>query len=248
MRKFNIASAAAAAGVLTVLTMSAAGASPVEETITNPAQVGHREVWFYDNSTGSSQPAEEGSSRWSRYGVDSPLDRGDKALRVKLPSGAPDGTYYSLFYTNRSVDRNIAASKVHNLSFDRRTASAVGGGAPRISVEFLNGDIAYLSAEYCTRTLTLDSRWSRSDFTRAKNNCGFYVTGDTGGFYAADGIHTAWQNYVAANPNQRVTSDYVVMDVDGTLYWLDHIALGTKFAYTSGDNKGVRCFNREGRC
>jgi len=52
MRKFNIASAAAAAGVLAVLTMSAAGASPVEETITNPAQVGHREVWFYDNTTG----------------------------------------------------------------------------------------------------------------------------------------------------------------------------------------------------
>jgi len=228
-------------------TAGVAGASPVEEKITNPAQVGHREVWFYDNTTGS-QPAEEGFARWSSYGVDSPLDRGDKALRVQLPAGTPDGNYYSLFYTDRSTDRDIAASKVHNLSFDRKAASAVGGGAPRISVEFLNGDIAYLSAEYCSRTLTLDPRWTRSDFTRAKSDCGFYVTGDTGGYYAADGTNTAWQNYVAANPNQRVTSDYVVMDVGDATYWLDHIALGTKFAYTSGDNKGVRCFDREGRC
>lgn len=248
MRKLNAAVALFAVGVLVIMAGGTAYASPAEETIYNWKHAATKEVNFYNNTTGS-EPSTDGYVRWQHNVVDSPNDRGSSALHSLVPPANSDGSFYNLFYSFRSTNQNRAVGNVKNLSFDLRTNSSDGGGAPRISVEFLNGDVAYLASNTCRRELTVDSRWSRADFTGAKQNCGFYVSGVTGGFYEATGTQSAWDVYATAFPNQRVSQTYVVMDNPaGGNYWLDRIALGTAWSYTSGWKRGVRCMNNEYRC
>ena len=149
-----------------------------------------------------------------------------------MPAATPDGNYFATFSSDKSVTQDKLVGNVKNLSFDIKSNADNSGGAPRISVEFLNGDVASWPAETCVRTLTNDPRWSRSDFTGRKKDwvaddpttagvneqagCQFTVTGDTGGTYTSDGTHSAWADYVAAHPDQRMSQAYVVMDAPGT--------------------------------
>jgi hypothetical protein len=235
-------------GTVALVTLSAgsAQAAPAEELISNPAQQAQGEANFYDNVTGT-ESTDVGYTRWSHGGVDSPLDRQNNHLKLYTPAAEPEGNYFNLFYSERSTSQNTLVGNEKNMSFDIRTNSSDGGGAPRISVEFSNGDVAYLASQFCKRTLTIDIRWSRADFTGAKHNCEFNVTGDTGGVYAADGSRSAWRVYADANPEQRVSQAYIVTDAPGT-YHLDRIALGTAWMYTSHFNVGVRCLGDETRC
>jgi hypothetical protein len=187
----------------------------------------------------------------------------DRALHVQVPAATPDGNYYATFYSQKSVTQDKLVSNVKNLSYDIKTAADDRGGAPRISVEFLNGDVAYLASQTCRHTLTNDNRWSRADFTGWKKawlpddpatldvneqtGCQFSVSGDTGGTYESDGTMSAWADYAAANPDQRVSQAYVVMDAPGN-YWIDRISLGTKWEYVAADNIGVDCQGDETRC
>jgi hypothetical protein len=234
------------AAALILSTAGSATAAPAEQTIGNAAHFGQRSIQFFDNDTGA-EPATEGSITWSTGGVDSPNDRNEKALHAQVPAGTPDGNYFATFSSDKSVQQDKLVGNVKNLSFDIRSNADNSGGAPRISVEFLNGDVALLVAETCVRTLTNDPRWSRSDFTGSKNDCAFTVSGDTEGTYTSDGTHSAWAEYVTAHPDQRISAAYVVMDAAGN-YWIDRIALGTKWEYTGGDKIGVDCQGDESRC
>lgn len=224
----------------------AASAAPAEQTITKLSHIAYGEANFYSNTTGAA-PSTDGFTKWRKNVADSPLDRGTSMLVMNVPAGTPDGNYYNLFYSDRSTDQNKLVTNIKNLSYDIRSSNTGAGGAPRISVELNNGDVAYLASETCHRALTIDSSWSRADFTGAKHNCGFYVTGDAAGFYEADGSQSAWSVFAAAHPELRVSQTYVVADAPGK-YRLDRISLGTAYMYTSYYNKGVLCLADETRC
>ena len=117
----------------------------------------------------------------------------------------------------------------------------MGAGAPRISVEFQNGDIAYLSAFYCNHPMAATGNtWARADFTRFHDNCSFFVTGATGGQYSAEAGKSAWRVYTDAHPDQVVEQAYLVGDETG-VYRIDRLSLGAGVMYTSGNRVGKRC-------
>jgi hypothetical protein len=130
------------------------------------------------------------------------------------------------------------AEAVKNLSFEFKATGYVGAGSPRISVEFQNGDVAYLSASYCNHTIGSD--WSRADFTRFKTNCSFFVSGETAGQYVADGSSSAWRVYTDANPDQIVEQAYLVGDEAGVSR-IDRLSLGAGAMYTAGNRVGKVC-------
>lgn len=238
----------AAAGCIVLALPMAASAAPADQRIHSSRHWVEKQALWYDNATGETSPATDGSKiNWNRAHGDSPLDRNDRALRALVMPGTADGSSYAVLSTewSRNLDRPVGTMK--NLSFDLLTDTADSGGAPRISVEFLNGDVAYLASSTCKRTLTSDPRWSRADFTGMKHDCSINVTGDTGGLYEADGDRSAWQVYADANPDQRVSQTYMVWDVAGD-YITDHIALGGLWAYGLDNRHGVMCRNMESRC
>ena len=125
--------------------------------------------------------------------------------------------------TDRSRNINRRVGNVANLSYD--TSTPGGGGAARISVEFNNGEVAYLASEFCIANIPASgNRWKRADFTGAIDNCMFYVS--DGVLVPADGTDWAWDNLVYAHPWWRVSAAYVVADAAGD-YILDRISLGT---------------------
>jgi hypothetical protein len=251
IRKSTITAVVAAAAAAIVALPLVASAAPAEHTIAKPRHYADREAKWYDNATGEISLSDAGAkitwTRWTQHQGDSPVDRNDKALRVVVRPPAADGSGYAKFSTDgsRNLDRSVGSMK--NLSFDLATSTADNGGAPRITVEFLNGDVAYLASVTCKRVLTVDTRWSRADFTGAKHDCSFTVTGDTSGTYEADGERSAWQVYADAHPDQRVIATYMVWDVPG-VYFTDHIALGGPWAYVVDDTHGVACSGMEARC
>ena len=92
--------------------------------------------------------------------------------------GDPNAGEYVSAYSNRSLEISKDAEAVANLSFEFKATSYVGAGAPRISVEFQNGDIAYLSASYCNHPMAATGgAWARADFTRFYDNCSLFVNG-----------------------------------------------------------------------
>jgi hypothetical protein len=180
-----------------------------------------------------------GEHAWNKAGGDSTHDTNAKALRLKV--GDPNAGEYVFAYSKRSIDIATDANAVKNLSFEFKESTHVGAGAPRISVEFQNGDVAYLSASYCNHPMAVTGdTWGRADFTRFHNNCSFFVTGETGGQYAADGSRSAWQVYTGAHSDQIVEQAYLVADETGG-YRIDRLSLGAGVMYTSGNKVGKLC-------
>ena len=179
---------------------------------------------------------------WNKNGGDSPLDANARSLRLHV--GDPNAGEYVAVYSTRSLQIGKDAEAMTNLSFDFKTSMHVGAGAPRISVEFANGDVAYLSAFYSNHSI--GDGWARADFTRFKNDSSFFVSGATAGQYAADGTRSAWQVYTDAHPDQIVKRAYIVADESGT-YRLDRIALGAGVMYGNGNTVGSLC-PTEGSC
>ena len=177
-----------------------------------------------------------GSHVWNVKGGDSPHDTNTKALRLHV--GDPSTGGYVVAYSKRSIHIATDAEAVRNLSFEFKATGYVGAGSPRISVEFQNGDVAYLSASYCNHTIGSD--WSRADFTRFKTNCSFFVSGQTAGQFAADGSRSAWHVYTDANPDQIVEQAYLVGDETGTSR-IDRLSLGAGVMYTNGNKVGTFC-------
>ncbi len=173
-----------------------------------------------------------GSHVWVKGG-DSPHDTDTKALRLHV--GDPSTGGYAVAYSNRSIHIATDAEAVTNLSFEYKQTTHVGAGAPRISVEFQNGDVAYLSASYCNHPIGSD--WGRADFTRFKTNCSIWAAGVQ---YAADGTRSAWRVYTDANPDQIVEQAYLVADESGW-YRIDRLSLGARAMYTAGNTVGKVC-------
>jgi len=202
-----------------------------------------------DTSVGDNQKLRYeggGTHAWVNHS-DSPNDSNNKALHITAtvtPAANPEGCDpcdYVAAYSRRSLNIRKPAGDVKNLSFEFDESSHVGAGAPRISVQFQNGDVAYLSAFYCNQPLAVTGgAWGRADFTGDKTDCGFYVTGDTGGFYAADGTNSAWKVYVTAHPDQVVESAYLVADETGD-YYIDRLSLGAGKMYTQSNTTAKSC-------
>ena len=174
-----------------------------------------------------------GSHVWNVKGGDSPHDTNTKALRLHV--GDPSTGGYVVAYSKRSIHIATDAEAVKNLSFEFKATGYVGAGSPRISVEFQNGDVAYLSASYCNHTIGSD--WSRADFTRFKTDCSIWVAGVQ---YEADGTRSAWRVYTDANPDQVVEQAYLVGDETGTTR-IDRLSLGAGVMYTNGNKVGTFC-------
>jgi len=204
--------------------------------------------------SGCTVPGGTASIQWAVVSEDSPNDVNSKALLVNVPA---DGSYAAA-YTAKSVNINKKVDKVHNLSFEFANGPSyhTGAGAPRISVQFANGDVAYLSGYYCNQVLAVSGGdWSRADFTGAKSTdqgpCAFYVTGTTAGPgglpYSNTPTMSAWDVYAAAHPEQVVIAAYMVFDEAGS-YIIDRISFGTGFMYQSGKNIAFRCHQDESAC
>jgi hypothetical protein len=218
MRKFVVAAAAAVAALAFVAT-AGASALPAKQTL---------------------QFQGSGSHVWNIKGGDSPHDSDTKALRLHV--GDPSTGAYVVAYSNRSIHIATDAEAVANLSFEYKETTHVGAGAPRISVEFQNGDIAYLSAAYCNHPI--GSNWGRADFTRFKTNCSIWAAGVQ---YSADGTRSAWRVYTDANPDQIVEQAYLVADESGG-YRIDRLSLGAGAMYTAGNTVGKVCTTDEASC
>ena len=175
-----------------------------------------------------------GSHVWNVKGGDSPHDTNTKALRLHV--GDPSTGGYVVAYSKRSIHIATDAEAVKNLSFEFKATGYVGAGSPRISVEFQNGDVAYLSASYCNHTIGSD--WSRADFTRFKTDCSIWVAGVQ---YEADGTRSAWRVYTDADPDQMVEQAYLVGDETGTTPRIDRLSLGAGVMYTNGNKVGTFC-------
>lgn len=107
------------------------------------------------------------------------LSQGSAGFSKHSAVGDPSAGGYVVAYSKRSIHIATDAEAVKNLSFEFKATGYVGAGSPRISVEFQNGDVAYLSGSYCNHTIGSD--WSRADVTRFKTNCSFFVSGETAG-------------------------------------------------------------------
>jgi hypothetical protein len=177
-----------------------------------------------------------GSHVWTKVGGDSPHDANARALRLHV--GDPNAGEYVAAYSQRSLHLAKDGEAMTNLSFEFKQSTHVGAGAPRISVELQNGDVAYLSAYYCNHPFA--DGWGRADFTRFVTNCSFFVSGETGGQYAADGTRSAWKVYTDAHPDQIVERAYFVADETGR-YRIDRLSLGAGVMYTKGNRVGTFC-------
>jgi hypothetical protein len=174
---------------------------------------------------------------------DSPSDPNSRALQITTPS--PDGVSYAAFFSTASTHKVLTVQNQYNLSFEFAEANP-DFVDQRISVQFQNGDVAYLDVRYCNNLIAVSGgTWGRADFTGqdAINgaSCGFYVTGATGGFYAATATQSAWDVYAAANPNQVVVQRYLVVDFGPGTYLFDRISLGVGKMYTQGNFTAQAC-------
>lgn len=193
------------------------------------------ETQEYDVSTCS-------SIQWKAVKADSPIDTNHRALVVNICEGD-----FAEAYTRASLNIDTPVGDIQNLSYDFRT-DLVGGGAPRISVIFKNGDVAYLTASTCSSPLAASGgSWSRADFTGDVTDCSFSVSGETAGTYSANGTMSAWDVYAATHPNQEVSYAFLVFDEAGK-YRLDRIALGTDYLYNYSADMAYSCNGRESRC
>ena len=176
-----------------------------------------------------------GGHAWTRVG-DSPLDANTRSLRLHV--GDPNAGEYVAAHSRQSLRIAKDAEAVTNLSFDYKRSLHLGAGAPRISVEFENGDVAFLSASYCDHPLASSGNdWGRADFTRFRHDCSIFVAGVQ---YDADGSRSAWRVYTDGHPDQIVRRAYLVADESGR-YRIDRLSLGAGVMYVSGDRVGQWC-------
>ncbi|HVQ88442.1 MAG TPA: hypothetical protein VMT88_09690 [Actinomycetes bacterium] len=223
--------------VLIPLTAGSALAEGNGTEVQGPNKMKFEALVGSDNS-----PSDCSSIGWQNVNKDSPLDTNSRALVSHVCEGD-----YTDAYTGRSLNINKSVSDVQNLSYDFRTNS-IGAGAPRISVIFGNGDVAYLAASTCSNPLAASGDvWSRADFTGAVNNCAFNVSGATGGLYEADGASSAWDVYAAAHPSQVVKYDFLIFDEPGD-YLVDRVSLGTNKLYNTSPKRAVSCEMNENVC
>jgi hypothetical protein len=184
-------------------------------------------------------------------GPDSPSDANKRALQVVIPANGVDGCQnvtgpnycYAAFYSKGSINQVLGVSAQKNLSFEF-AASNPANATSRMSVQFNNGDVAYLDPAYCTHDIAVSGgSWKRADFTGFKSDCAFYVSGETAGLYAADGTRSAWQVYAQTHPDQAVVSRYLVVDASepGGVYRFDRISLGVGKMYTTSSTLAVSC-------
>lgn len=174
---------------------------------------------------------------------DSPLDTNNRSLNAGVPTGG-----YVAAYSAHSTNLTTKVTAAKNLSFDVWTPGHTTGGAPRISVIFKNGDVAYLAASACNNPIAVSGGdWGRADFTGALSGCQFPVTGATEGTYAADGTRSAFAVYAAAHPTQVISTTFLVEDEAGT-YAVDRLALGTGFLYNNSTTQAYPCYVNESRC
>jgi hypothetical protein len=182
-----------------------------------------------------------GSHNWMR-GDDSPTEADSKFLRIVTDPGE-----YSAFYSTASLNLDKPVAQVKNLSFNYRATNPDLIGQ-RISVIFLNGDVAYLDSHYCHQDIAVSGgAWQRSDFTGWQSaDCSFWVTGATGGQYFGTASTSAWQEYAAAHPGQHVSYTFFIEEQPGT-YDLDDITLGSGKLYTKSNSPTKGC-SSEGSC
>jgi hypothetical protein len=182
-----------------------------------------------------------GTRTWMA-GDDSPTEADSKLLRIILDPGE-----YLAVYSKASLNLDKSVSRVKNLSFNYRATNPDLIGQ-RISVIFVNGDIAYLDSHYCHRDIAVSGgAWQRSDFTGWQSaDCSFFVTGTTGGQYFGTATTSAWAEYAAANPEQRVAYTFFIEEQPGT-YDLDDITLGSGKLYTKSNSPTKGC-DSEGSC
>jgi hypothetical protein len=236
-RQLTVLGAVALSAVLIPFTAGSALAEGNGTTVQAP-----NKMKFDANVGADDSPSNCSTIAWQKVNKDSPLDTNSRALVTHVCVGD-----YTDAYTKRSLNINQNVADVKNLSYDFRT-NGIGAGAPRISVLFANGDVAYLAASTCSNTLAASGGvWSRADFTGAVDNCAFNVTGTTGGLYQADGTSSAWDVYAALHPSQVVHSDFVVFDEPGD-YMLDRISLGTTKMYNTSALRAVSCGMDENVC
>ena len=133
----------------------------------------------------------------------------------------PTGPNYTNAYNNKWQTKDdggltkVPIGSIRNLSFDFLNASGggyVAGGAPRISIVFTNGLVAFLQATYCDNVIPSgNGTWSRADWTgRTAIGCSVYTS--EGKFYDSDGTHSAWYKFVAAHPGLFADYGVVVQD------------------------------------
>ena len=182
-----------------------------------------------------------GTHAWMA-GNDSPTEADSKFLRLVVDPGE-----YEDAYSKASLNLDKPVGQIKNLSFNYRATNPDLIGQ-RISVIFLNGDIAYLDSHYCHRDIAVSGgAWQRSDFTGWKSpDCSFFVTGATGGQYFGTASTSAWAEYVAANPDQQVELTFFIEDQPGT-YDVDDITLGSGKLYTKSNAPTKGCTS-EGSC
>jgi len=236
-RQLSVLGAVAMSAILIPLTAGSAFAEGNGVEVQGPNKM------KFEANVGADDSASDCSTiAWQKVNKDSPLDTNSRALATNVCVGD-----YTDAYTGRSLAINQSVADVKNLSYDFRTNS-VGAGAPRISVLFGNGDVAYLAASTCSNELAASGgAWSRADFTGAVDNCAFNVTGATGGLYAADGSSSAWEVYATAHPAQVLSYDFLIFDEPGS-YIVDRVSLGTNKMYNTSAKRAVTCGMDENVC
>ena len=150
---------------------------------------------------------------WNQ-GPDSPLDANSGALNIRTDAG--EYAYaYNPTWLGAPGGGSYAVQNVRNLSFDFLNDTGggyVGAGAPRLSILFKNGSVAYLSAFYCDLPISGSTDWSRANFTGATTgvgDCGFYYNNV---LYSNTATQSAWKVFVAANPTLRVDYAFLIVD------------------------------------
>jgi hypothetical protein len=179
--------------------------------------------------------ATAGSTAQWVTGNDAPGDTNSKLFAVHVGTGG-----CVIAYSTASYGKSISVADQKNLSYEFANEPTLGAGEFYLAVEFNNGDVAYLDPYYCHHDIAVTGgAWQRSDFTGFTSNCGFYVTGATGGFYEADGTSSAWAVYAAAHPDQQVVHRYMVFSFGD--HQLDRISLGAGKMYTRSNRYAVSC-------
>ena len=184
----------------------------------------------------------------------SSTDANHRALKLVLPPNSPGCSDQNLSACSfgRAFSRASNNKRTHvedqlNLSWEYAASNPVTA-SERMNVFFSNGDVAFLDSSLCNKPIASSGgTWLRSDFTGFKTGCSFSVAGDTEGTYAADGVHSAWQVYATAHPEQVVTIRHLLVDsgaapAEGhSRYLFDRISLGAGKMYTSGSSTAISC-------
>jgi hypothetical protein len=148
------------------------------------------------------------------------------------------------------VNLSRDVSQMRNLSFEFKESGHVGAGAPRLSVIFSNGLVAYLAGFYCNQPLAASGNtWGRADFTGSTTTssapCAIFDSG--GNRYDSTTTQSAWQVFAAAHPDLTVNEVFLVGDETGH-YAIDRLSLGAGWMYDMSRDHGKSCRQIESRC